>query len=104
MAKIPCTKKGFKTKARAEAAIVKINNDSKKDQVKDLSGTYKCSNCKMWHLTSMSKEVSDKIEANRNYRENTKNPPKDYIEKRIEYLSTSYRNSTKFNSKLKKPR
>jgi len=104
MVKIPCNKKGFKTQRKAEEAKDKINNDPSRGQVKDIQGTYKCQNCKMWHLTSMDQNLSKAIENAKKVRDNVVNPSENFIKSRIEYLSTAYRNNTKFNSKLKKRR
>lgn len=104
MVKIPCNKKGFKTQRHAEDAKDKINNNPSKGQVKEIKGTYKCQKCRLWHLTSMDETLAKTIESARKVRETVVNPSEDFVKSRIEYLSTAYRNNTKFNSKLKKNR
>jgi peptide subunit release factor 1 (eRF1) len=81
-----CKKVPYKSKKIALEKIKEIHNYPIKGQSKEIRITYKCEECSMWHLSSMTKAQAKAINKKKEDRENLTNISKDLIEKRMEYL------------------
>lgn len=92
-----CRKVKFKTERKALNAITRINNNPQKNQKCDLKTAYKCEVCKSWHVSSMEPKYAKRVNDRKEMRDAMENPSLSVIQKRIEYLKTSYRVKNKFN-------